>query len=966
MPDPSKAPPQPDVDQIVQWHGERMLAYTRRFNDMRQLRDAVNSDLDIPLPELDRNEKPMTANLISTGLDQTAMRVSSTMPDVEYPAMHTSSDLATKKAKARRDANLGWWSMSRLHLKMRQRARFFLGYGSAPALIAPDWKRRTPKWEIYNPLSVLPPPGDDLTPASCIYLSRETLGNLRRDYPVAMAAVSLGQAPSPDTLFDVLYYVDAEVMVTICLGRGTSLEQSVTPTGLMVPSAPWASSRGARYAELDRQPNLAGICPVVIPSRFALDRVQGQFDSQIGTYWTMSKVMALEVIGIQRSVFRDEWVMSREGVPPKIITEADGMRGVRGEIQGGEIKALDLSPGFQTWTLLDRLERNQRIGGGIPSEFGGEACEALDTEILTEAGWRTYDQLTVGDLVFTLDHETGLSEWQPLRKINVLPAEPRTMLHCEGRAHASLTTLNHRWPVEATWDKRRTWTTSAELSSAHRIPIAAMCADLPLDPKWSDALVELVAWYWTEGYGGGRSNAGIAKKKSVYPEHYERIRASLWQIFGPPVDPFPRQGRAPDGVPRWRESKPHLGTEVGGFYLSAGATRVVTEHAPGKEKVPTFEFLRSLTQAQLELFLRVSMFADNCGERKFCQVARARTEAFGFAAILAGDSVTYGTRTRKADRPGFLREEYTTHLVRRRTCRWVNPKENAQRGAATFAQVVYDGGVWCPTTDNGTWLARRNGTVHFTGNSSNIRTGRRGAQVLSAAVDFAIAEAQEVFQAALQEENVRAIAVDKGYFGDEEKSFYFSWNGQKGRGSYIPNLTFESDEQRVAYAMPGLDASGLGINLLQRAGAETLSKRTVMRMDPMVEDPDGEEDQIVRERLQAAFLSGLEQQAATGAIPVSDLARISELVARGSPLYAAVLKAQKEAQMRQASSGGVGAPDGPALPGSPETQPGLSMPGMGVEVPAAIPEAEAGGMNLSSILGSLRKPQLTIAAERSA
>lgn len=31
--------------------------------------------------------------------------------------------------------------------------------------------------------------------------------------------------------------------------------------------------------------------------------------------------------------------------------------------------------------------------------------------------------------------------------------------------------------------------------------------------------------------------------------------------------------------------------------------------------------------------------------------------------------------------------------------------------------VMHSGLVWCPTTTNGTWLARRNGTVYFTGNS---------------------------------------------------------------------------------------------------------------------------------------------------------------------------------------------------------------------------------------------------------
>jgi hypothetical protein len=55
----------------------------------------------------------------------------------------------------------------------------------------------------------------------------------------------------------------------------------------------------------------------------------------------------------------------------------------------------------------------------------------------------------------------------------------------------------------------------------------------------------------------------------------------------------------------------------------------------------------------------------------------------------------------------------------------------------------------------------------------------------------------------------------------------------------------------------------------------------------------------------------------------------------------------EEARERQASE----APEG-----SPETMPGLAMPGMGAEVPEAVPPPEEGVSNLSSMLTSLRRP----------
>ena len=35
-------------------------------------------------------------------------------------------------------------------------------------------------------------------------------------------------------------------------------------------------------------------------------------------------------------------------------------------------------------------------------------------------------------------------------------------------------------------------------------------------------------------------------------------------------------------------------------------------------------------------------------------------------------------------------------------------------------RYLYTGRVWCPKTKNSTWLARRRGTVYFTGNSDRV------------------------------------------------------------------------------------------------------------------------------------------------------------------------------------------------------------------------------------------------------
>jgi hypothetical protein len=543
-----------------------------------------------------------------------------------------------------------------------------------------------------------------------------------------------------------------------------------------------------------------------------------------------------------------------------------------------------------------------------------------------------------------------MAEWQPVLKVNQFQPELRQMVEMEGPRHSSLSTLNHRWPVIG-WNSRRIWKNSPDLSGQDQIPIAAMNADVPVDAKYSDALVELVAWYYTEGHN--RGSGGALYQSTKNPANVQRIRSALTQLFGPPTIGWQylsgsgQGGVGHDGVPRWREVAPNPNNVIH-FRLSKHAVEVFEDHAPGK--VPSFAFLRTLTQAQLELFLRVSMLADNCGPDRFGQKDRARTEAFAFATILAGDAVSYQTRVRTEKRPEWRIREYETYLVRSRKRRFVKPKENAQRGVSTFRTIDYTGMVWCPTTENGTWYARRNGSVYFTGNSpSNVRTGRRGDSILSAVVDFPIQEAQTLLAKSLEAENRIAVAIDKAYYGNDRKSFYVDWKGARGNVDYVPNKIFTTDQNRVTFPAAGVDANNLTISLGQLVGTELMSRRTAMELHPFIDDAEEEDDRITAQSLRRSTLAAIETQASQGAIPPADMARIEELVLSGkAEVYEAIQIAQREAQERQAQQN-------PA--GSAPTQPGLSLPGMGAEAGAAIPEVTPSAGNLAGVLSSLYPSQ---------
>lgn len=358
---------------------------------------------------------------------------------------------------------------------------------------------------------------------------------------------------------------------------------------------------------------------------------------------------------------------------------------------------------ISTQALRSKMQR-----GRLGADSAGY-CVDDATEILTKSGWVTRHGLSVGDQVLTLNHQTGKSEWQSVKAVNVFPDQPRTMLRMVSRNHSSLTTMNHRWavtrPVRTGSGVLRSWSTSETFRAQDAIPQRASCADLPQEAVYDDALVELVAWFWTEGSVDRYGRGHVSQSSEVNPENCDRIRGAFEKVFGPP-----RLDGQRSTEPMWRES-PRSNRPLTDFWFNKAAGQVLLNLAPGR--VPTHEFLLSLTQEQLDLFLEVSFLADGHNSRAhsgnvITQKSREMAEMVHFALVLAGRST------------GIHQDRNDMWRVSWRTSPSFNPVATARLRPSTMVEVEHRGSVWCPTTDNGTWFARRDGKTYFTGNSSSF------------------------------------------------------------------------------------------------------------------------------------------------------------------------------------------------------------------------------------------------------
>jgi hypothetical protein len=365
------------ASQIVSMYQERRQNRAGIFNRMDEVRRHYNGDVMVPLPELDDMEKPAIPNLIAQGIDQFAMRVASTMPDIAYPALRPGIQASEAKSRDRRLANIGWWDMNKMGTKVRRRARHLTAYGMSavtlsPVSLDPNDRREIPHWRVRNPLSTYPSPmvdPDSMEPTDCIFADHRPLGWLKANYPKQMSVLYKGKSADTD-LFTVLEYMDDVETVVIVVGAKRAPSDYVNP-----------GSGVAHHQVLDRIANRSEVCPVVIAGRITLDRLQGQFDQMLGMYQREAKLDALNTIAVFRNVFPDEWIVSPANSPssPRIVQEADGKQGIRGIIDKGQVQIVHVNPGAESQTAMDRLERAQRLTAGMPAELGGESGSNIRT-----------------------------------------------------------------------------------------------------------------------------------------------------------------------------------------------------------------------------------------------------------------------------------------------------------------------------------------------------------------------------------------------------------------------------------------------------------------------------------------------------------------------------------------------------------------------------------------------------------
>lgn len=388
-----------DLSTLYQLYQERRAVESARHGRWREVAQVYDGELVVPRIETDEIAASAVPNLVSQGINFYARTYASTVPDCDSPALKPHIARSRRLAQDRVRAIKGWWEASGLAVAEYQRGMFYFGYGAMPAVIrGHPGMSGVPRWEVRNPHCVLPGPKDlDYLPAvpdAFIVVRRSA------KWVSANFGVDFGSKVRPDTMMELVEYDDPEQKTLFCVGpAGDDM-----PTWTHGINPAWSAAWGGRpYGQeiinrrivrlsgptgeggkpwlllLSSTPNYAGMCTVSYPGAISLSKTAGLVDGILAKHHLQAKIMDLWIKGITKGIFPNEWIITNPNEGGRVVTMADGMKGIVGEIEAGSVVLNQLNPGYQTGTFVDRLETYQRGESGISPEFGGESGQNIRT-----------------------------------------------------------------------------------------------------------------------------------------------------------------------------------------------------------------------------------------------------------------------------------------------------------------------------------------------------------------------------------------------------------------------------------------------------------------------------------------------------------------------------------------------------------------------------------------------------------
>jgi hypothetical protein len=368
--------------------------------------------------------------------------------------------------------------------------------------------------------------------------------------------------------------------------------------------------------------------------------------------------------------------------------------------------------------VLYQTDFNQRTGlayerNGLvivsPSYMRYFNCVDEKTECLTEEGWKGWDKIRGDEFLPTMNLETRRMEWQQCED-KFVRSYAGPMAHIHNRHVDMLLTPNHR--VVAVDDRsgkiqvRCVDEMPPKTSSNLQIPQVLNPLEARIPLNISPELASVLGWVISEGHydHGGRIEISQSNKKN--PRYVQAIRLALSKAgFHAKID------------------SRYLG--ITRFYIPKEEAPIIKTIIPDKLLTPELVFGLPIHQAK-KLFAALMRGDGHYGTMhnwSWKQKNRTNRDLFQALGFRLGENC-----------PAY--EQYESVSVRSgKTARWQARNSDGGHRPIVEWDNDYAGLVWCVSTPNTTFVARRSGKIFITGNSyaakKRLPPGLRGLHAVT-------------------------------------------------------------------------------------------------------------------------------------------------------------------------------------------------------------------------------------------
>ncbi len=379
--------------------------------------------------------------------------------------------------------------------------------------------------------------------------------------------------------------------------------------------------------------------------------------------------------------------------------------------QAGEmaLKASGMKGGNDGERRTNPAGANMRASWRITTEPTSEkhyACVDEGVEILTARGWKRHDELIPWERIAEYQIEDGSVGWGHLCDVHRYRLQDEPVTRMLLTKTEVLMTKNHRAVVQVRSSRRGEWTPprfreAAALKKGDAVVVSGPwrgAVGMPIDAT----MAELLGWYVAEGHERDQRDGTVDIYQSVTanPEKTARIEECL-RILGARYRRVERHRVAGESLSEHTEAR---------FAIKGPVAWMLRHLAPGKAlQWFVLDWHPDLLEALLCGLIEGDGHTRADGRRCFIQKSKACSDLVQAIAIRLG----YSSRMIQHPEGGWY-----THLSKKRQISLRGTNSSGSNAAGpTLSEVRHTGLVWCPETESGAWVARKDGRVFITGNS---------------------------------------------------------------------------------------------------------------------------------------------------------------------------------------------------------------------------------------------------------